>query len=274
MTISLNADNKRFHNGAQQYAAYLETPEGRLRSDLAFANLQDFLPARPKDSLCALDLGGGTGATAVRLAQLGIRVHLLDSSPAMLDLAKRAAQQAEVTDRVVLHHGDAAQLSNLFAAESFDVILCHNVLEYVDHPGAVLHAASRFLRDSSAILSVLARNRAGDVFKAAIQAGDLAAAENNLTAEWGTESLYGGRVRLFTSDCLRAMLTDASLQEIAERGVRVLSDYLPKRVSRDADYQRIFALERKLGGRPEYAAVARYTHSLSHRAGSVEEIGA
>jgi SAM-dependent methyltransferase len=267
------ADRERFQSGANQYAAYLETPEGRLRSDLAFANLQDFLP-QTKPSLCALDLGCGTGATAVRLARLGVHVTLLDSSAAMLDIAKGAAREAGVTDKVVLQHGDASQLANLFPTRSFDVILCHNILEYCDDPGAVLRGAARALRDSSAILSVLVRNQAGEVFKAAIQAGDLAAAKNGLTAEWGQESLYGGRVRLFTPDSLRAMLTEASLAAVAERGVRVLADYLPPRVSRSADYERILELERKLGSRPEYAAVSRYTQCLARRLSSVAEDGA
>ena len=112
----------------------------------------------------------------------------------------RSARQGkqEVADKVVLQRGDATQLANLFHTRSFDVILCHNILEYCEDPAAVLHGAARVLRDSSAILSILVRNQAGEVFKAAIQAGDLAAAEDNLTAEWGEESLYGGRVRLFT----------------------------------------------------------------------------
>jgi len=258
------AVNQRFQNGAQDYVAYLETPEGRLRTDLAFANLEDFLPrSQAEKSLCALDVGCGTGATAIRLARLGMHVTLLDSSPAMLDVAKRTAQEAGVTDKVVLQHSDATQLANLFHTRSFDVILCHNILEYCDDPGAVLRGAARALRDSSAMLSVLVRNRAGEVFKAAIQAGDLAVAENNLTAEWGQESLYGGRVRLFTSDSLQAMLKAASLAVIAERGVRVLADYLPSRISRSAEYERILKLERKLGSRPEYAAVARYTQCFA-----------
>ena len=274
MKTTAKADSERFQSGADQYAAYLETPEGRLRSDLTFANLQDFLPVQAKPSLCAFDLGCGTGATAVRLARLGIHVTLLDSSPAMLDIANRAAREAGVTDKVVLQHGDATQLANLFPTRLFDVILCHNILEYCDDPGAVLRGAARTLRDASAILSVLVRNQAGEVFKAAIQAGDLEATENGLTAEWAQESLYGGRVRLFTSDGLRAMLTEASLAAIAERGVRVLADYLPPRVSRSADYERIFELERKLGGRPEFAAVSRYTHCLARRVSSVAEDGA
>ena len=264
MNASGSADSERFQSDANKYAAYLETPEGRLRSDLTFANLQDFLSLRKsKNSLCALDLGCGTGTTAVRLAHLGIHVTLLDSSPAMLDIAKRAAREAGISEKIVLKHGDANQLANLLPMESFDVILCHNVLEYLDDPIAVLRGAARALRDSSAILSILARNRAGEVLKAAIQAGDLAVAENTLTAEWGQESLYGGRVRLFTPASLQTMMKAASLAVIAERGVRVLADYLPPRISRSAEYERILELERKLGSRPEYAAVARYTQCFA-----------
>jgi len=257
------ADSERFRSGANKYAAYLETFEGRLRSDLAFANLQDFLPPQPRPVVCALDIGSGTGATAVRLARLGIHVTLLDSSQAMLDIAKGVAKQAAVTDRIVLQHGDASQLANLFPTRSFDVILCHNVLEYCDDPVRVLSGTASALRDSSSILSVLVRNQAGEVFKAAMQTGDLAEATNSLTAEWGQESLYGSRVRLFTPASLQAMLQAASLGLIAERGVRVLADYLPSRISRSAEYDRIVELERKLGSSPQYAAVARYTQCFA-----------
>jgi S-adenosylmethionine-dependent methyltransferase len=262
------ADNERFQSGAYKYAAYLETPEGRLRADLAFGNLQDFLPLpRAEHSLCALDLGCGTGATPVRLARLGIHVTLLDSSAEMLDIAKSTAQEVGVTGMIALKHGDAAKLASLFPTESFDVILCHNILEYVDEPCAVLRSAASALRDPFSIISVLVRNQAGEVLKAAIKDGDLAATKHNLTAEWGQESLYGGSVRLFQSDSLRTMLKAASLEIIAERGIRVVADYLPSRVSREAEYERVFELERKLGSRPEFAAVARYKQYFANRPG-------
>jgi S-adenosylmethionine-dependent methyltransferase len=262
MKTPANIESDRFQSDAEKYAAYLETPEGRLRTDLAFANLQDFISMR-QGPLHALDVGCGTGASAIRLARLDIRVTLLDSSPAMLKIAKRSAEEASVTDKVVLQNGDASQLTSRFPAASFDVILCHNVLEFVDNPIAVLCAAAHALRDSSSILSVLARNRAGEVFKAALKEGDLAAAEKNLTSDWGQESLYGGRVQLFTSDSLQPMLKAASLGVIAERGVRVLADYLPPQISRTADYERILDLERKLSTRPEFTAVARYTQCFA-----------
>jgi S-adenosylmethionine-dependent methyltransferase len=263
-----NDELERFRAEAAKYAAYLETPEGRLRVDLAFANLQDFLPQATR-SLRALDLGCGTGAIGVRLARLGLQVTLMDASLPMLDFAERAAREAGVTERITLTHGDASQLATLFPAPSFDLILCHNVLEFVEDPCAVLRTAARALRGSSGMISVLVRNRPGEVLKAAILNGDLAAAERNLTAEWGDESLYEGRVRLFTAGSLQAILLESSLAVTAERGVRVMSDYLPPRVSRNDEYERILELERELGRRPEFAAVARYTHCLAHRAGPV-----
>lgn len=272
MKMTAKSDAERFLNGADKYAAYLTTPEGRLRLDLAFANLQEFLPpAQAAQPLRALDLGGGTGEIAVRLARLGVHVTLLDSSSSMLELARRAAQEARVTEMIAVENGDAAQAANLFPARSFDVVVCHNILEYVGDPTAVLNAAAKVMGGSSATMSILVRNQAGEVVNAAIQAGDLARAEQNLTAEWGHESLYDGSVRLFTATSLQAIVRAASLTVVAERGVRVISDYLPPQVCRSTEYERIFELERRLGRRPEFAAIARYAHYLVRRTSPVME---
>src|SRR5262249_29574118 len=134
-------------------------------------------------------------------------------------------------------------------------------LEFTDEPGGVLCGISQLMRESS-VFSLLVRTQAGEVWKAAIQGGDLAGAERSLAAEWGCESLYGGRVRLFTTERLDSMLGQAAFRTVAARGVRVISDYLPPAISFEAEYDRIFDLERKLGCRPEFAAAARYTQLL------------
>lgn len=260
-TAAKNESN-RFQSDAGKYAAYLETPEGQLRVELAFANLLDFLEPG-NDSLRVVDLGCGTGTTGVRLARLGFQVTLLDSSSGMLDLAQRAVQEARVADNVSLKLGDATRLSELFTTERFDVILCHNLLEFVEVPLDLLRGATRLMRKPSAILSLLVRNQAGEVMKAALQTGNLAAAEHKLTAEWGEESLYGGKVRLFSLEAMEAMLKDVSLTPTARRGVRVISDYLPAQISRSAEYERILELERKLGRRWEFFGIARYMQFLA-----------
>ena len=92
----------------------------------------------------------------------------------------------------------------------------------------MLRGVAGALRDSSAVLSVVVRNQAGEVLKSAIQAGDLAATENNLTAEWGLESLYGGRVRLFGVRQPPTYVESGVAGNAAERGVRVIADYAAK----------------------------------------------
>jgi S-adenosylmethionine-dependent methyltransferase len=256
----------RFHAGADHYAAYLETVEGRLRTDLTLANLLEFLSGSMQSrSLRILDLGCGTGNCGVRLARLGFHVTQLDSSTAMLDIAKRAAHDAGVLEAMEFMHADITQLTGAFPARWFDAVICHNVLEYLDNPSTALDAAVQVMQEHSAILSILVRNQAGEVLKAALLSADLAAAERNLEAEWGTESLFAGPVRLFTAEILETLLRRASLEVITKRGVRVVSDYLHPQICREAAYQHIFELESKLGRREEFAAIARYSHYLLRR---------
>ena len=137
----------------------------------------------------------------MRLAQLGLHVTLLHDVDADAGFRYVPHGKQELR-RELPKHGDAAQLANLLHG-SFDLIVCHNILQYVDDPCAVLRSAACASPDPSSIISVLVRNQAGEVLKAARQDGDLAATERNLTAEWGHESLYGGRVRLFTAESLK-----------------------------------------------------------------------
>jgi hypothetical protein len=70
------------------------------------------------------------------------------------------------------------------------------------------------------------------------------------------------------------MTKGASLAVAAERGVRVISDYLPPQISRREEYERIFELERKLGSRPEFAAVARYMQIIARYSNGSSSEGA
>lgn len=67
----------------------------------------------------------------------------------------------------------------------------------------------------------------------------------------------------------------ANLTVAAECGVCVISDYLPPEVCGREDCERIFAPERKLGSRPEFAAVAGDTQLIARHSctSSGEETG-
>jgi S-adenosylmethionine-dependent methyltransferase len=257
-------DASRFQN-ADKYADYLKTPSGRLRSELAWENLRRFLPSNTSKRR-ALDIGGGTGLASVQLAQMGYEVVLLDSSEEMLRIAREQVAPSDVPTRISFCHHDASRLSELFAAESLDFVICHNLLEFSDNPSAMVRGIANVLR-KDAVLSVLVRNRAGEVLKNAIKSRDWKIAVANLTAETVVDSLYQEPVRVFTLSEVRALLIRAGLEVVAEHGVRVFCDYVDLENLTDAAFSTIFEAESALGMRPEFAAIARYIQVIARRSG-------
>lgn len=264
------AEDERFESGASRYADYLQTVEGRLRLDLAWLNLlefirQNFASDTGETKRRALDVGGGTGALALRLTAEGWSVDVLDSSAAMLALASAAARRAGHSSHVSLHEGDAGRLGQIFEPGTFDLVACHNVLEYVEDPSAVVRAVGSAARRGG-LISLLARNRAGETMRAAVKSQDLDAARNALTAASVRESLYGGPAKLFDAESLGRLAADARLEVLATRGVRVVADYLPATLSNtEDDYRRLLDFEHTLGARTDFAAVARYTQLIARR---------
>jgi S-adenosylmethionine-dependent methyltransferase len=258
---------------AEKYAAYLKTPAGRLRSELAWENLRRFLPLDASKRR-ALDVGGGTGFASVELARMGCGVVLLDSSEQMLRIARRQAEACGVTPRISFCHAETGQLRELFAAESFDVVVCHNLLEYSEVPSTTVCDIAHVLRKNG-VLSVLVRNRAGEVLKDAVKSRDWKLATADLTADTAVDTLYGNRMRLFAPADLQGMLAGPGLEIVAEHGVRVFSDYLALVTPTDATYSQIFELESTLGALPEFFAIARYIQVIARRsrASSSEVIG-
>lgn len=195
---------------------------------------------------------------------MGYEVVLLDSSEQMLRIARQQAEACGVTPRISFCHAETGQLRELFAAESFDVVVCHNLLEYSEDPATTVCDIARVLR-MSGVLSVLVRNRAGEVLKDAVKSRDWKLATADLTADTVVDTLYGNRMRLFVPTDLQEMLARGGLEVVAEHGVRVFSDYLDLEAPPDATYSQIFELESTLGARPEFFAIARYIQLIARR---------
>jgi S-adenosylmethionine-dependent methyltransferase len=246
---------------AGKYSEYLRTFSGRLRSDLAWENLEGFLPD-PAGERRVLDLGGGTGAISVRLAKKGFQVVLLDSSEEMLGIARKEAESSRVAERIAFRQAEARQLHELFETQSFDVVVCHNLLEYVADPSSILSGISYALRKDG-IFSLLVRNRSGEVLKAAIKSPDLELVKDNLSAQTTVDSLYGKPVRLFDAAQVVQMLANANLGVVTECGVRVFSDYRDLADYGPETYRHLLELEFALGSQPAFAAVARYVQIIA-----------
>src|SRR6266508_3825850 len=126
-----------FDQRMPQWIDEQQTPWGRLKYALTRANLQRHLGHAP---LRILDAGGGNGVDAIPLAQDGHLLDLLDASPAMLAHAAASAAAAGITERMGIHEGEIIALGAQWPPATFDLVLCHNVLQYIPDAATFLDA--------------------------------------------------------------------------------------------------------------------------------------
>lgn len=237
-----------------------------LRTGVVWNALRGVLE-RSGGSLRVLDAGGGTGGFAVPLAELGHTVTVVDPSPDSLAALERRATDAGVSERVTALQGDLDTLGDVTDAGSFDLVLCHSVLEHVDDPVAAVRAVAAALRPGGTA-SIVAANRVAAVFARAL-AGHIDEAAQVLR---DADGRYGAgdavRRRLGTGE-LTALVGEAGLRVEAVHGVRVFADLVPSAlldgdsVATDA----LVALEAAVAERPEFRDVASALHVLATRTG-------
>jgi SAM-dependent methyltransferase len=210
------------------------------------------------DGRVVVDIGGGTGGFAVRVAGLGHRVAVVDPSPdALAALARRADEQG-VADRVTGQQGDLADLPGLVADGSVDLVLCHGVLGLVDDPTAALRTIGTTLRPAGVLSLLVGQHHAAVLARA--MAGHLAAARELL--EDGGET---SGERRFTADELSALLGDTGFSVQAVHAVRVFTDLVPSSLLElePGAAGSLLDLERAASTRPEYLTLAAQLHTVA-----------
>ncbi len=98
--------------------------------------------------LRALDVGCGTGHHLRRLVSRGFEAAGIDGSSEMLEEARRANRAVE------LHEADVEALP--FADQSFDLVLCIEVLRYLASPQRCIAEIARVLRPGGTCLATAA----------------------------------------------------------------------------------------------------------------------
>jgi SAM-dependent methyltransferase len=220
-------------------------------------------------ALRVLDVGGGSGGSAVPLARLGHEVTVVDPSADALATLQRRAQTAGVGERVRGLQGDGDLLHELplggtggdSGAGGYDLALCHAVLEVVDDPAATLREITRALRPGGQV-SIATANRAGAVLARALSGHPkeaLALLEDRDPAPGRTRP---ARRRFGPADLL-ALVEDAGLTPGEWRGVAVVADLLD--ASSGADPAAVRRLELALSAASPYRDVATGLHVLATR---------
>lgn len=209
--------------------------------------------------LDVVDVGGGTGGFAVRLASLGHRVAVVDPSPdALASLSRRAR---EVGQEVTGRQGDLSSLLDLCGPASADLVLCHGVLEVVDDPVAALAAIGEVLRPGGLLSLLVAQRHAAVIARA--MAGHFGQARALLEPAGEPTSVRSGR--RFTHDEVTAFLGEAGFGVVSLHAVRVFADLVPGALLElePGATAALVDLERAVSTRTEYLPLAAQLHLLA-----------
>jgi S-adenosylmethionine-dependent methyltransferase len=237
-----------------------------VRSSLVWDVLSEVVAARVtatgRPVLDIVDVGGGTGGLAVPFAALGHNVTVVDPSPDALAAAQRRA--AEAGARLSSVQGEAASLDSVAGPATADLVICHNVLEYVEEPADAMSAIARVLRPAATV-SVLASNAVAAVLHQAL-AGRFAEARRLLTdtvlADSGACS-----PRRFTLPELTALVEQAGLRAGEAHGLRIFGGLVPGALLEGdaAAAEALRALEAAAASTPPLRDIAAQLHVLGHR---------
>ena len=237
------------------------------RTAVVWAAVQRVLEQSGSDAGPAriLDIGGGTGGFAVRLAALGHRVTVVDPSPDALAALGRRAAESGVTDLVTGIQGDISDLGTGVGSlvdEPVDLVLCHGVLEVVPDPRAALTTLRDVLRPGGNLSLLVAQRHAAVVARA--MAGHFQQALALLDGH-DPVSRAGRR---FTRDELAGadgLLAGAGFEVAEVLGVRVFADLVPGSLLdlEPGATAALVELEQAVAKRSEYLTLATQLHVLA-----------
>ena len=256
------------------------------RSSLVWDVLADVIAARVAQSgrtaLDIVDVGAGTAGFAVSIASRGHRVTVVDPSPDALAAARWRAAESGVTLTEV--QGEAGDLPALVGepgtdgagagGNGADLVICHNVLEYVDSPDAALAAIARVLRPGGTV-SVLAANTVAAVLQRALAgkyAEALALLPSSATSGPVSSSAVSSSAgqappaaRRFTLPELTALIEGAGLRVGDAHGIRIFSSLLPGAGADLATVEALRELEDAAATCPPLRDIATRLHVLGSR---------
>ncbi|MER5346368.1 class I SAM-dependent methyltransferase [Streptomyces mirabilis] len=209
--------------------------------------------------LRVLDVGMGQGTQALRLARAGHQVTGLEQDAKMLAVAREAlaAEPEGIRSRVRLIEGDGRETGVHFLPGSFDVVLCHGVLMYVEEPDPLLAGLARMLAPGG-LLSLLVRNADALAMRPGLS-GDWAAT----LAAFDTDAYVnrlGLAVRADRLATLTSTLAGIGAALHAWYGVRVFTDTAPDGTPVPEDVETLLAAEERAGRTDPYRQVAALLH--------------
>ena len=242
--------------GAHFARKIYDSPKGAVRLAVLTRDLREWLPSvqQEQSALRVLDAGAGLGHMSEWLALQGYRVTVTDPSQEMLEHARaRLAQHALERPPCFIQ----ASLQTLPArGETYDLVICHAVLEWLADPAEALRCLRSLISDGGAI-SLAFYNRDALIYKNLIK-GQFRKIERNQLAGEGRRSLTPQQP-LDPRD-VASWAADAGLELKTETGIRVFHDYMHEPFKSQAPVDEVIERELLYSTHPAYRHLGRYLH--------------
>jgi ubiquinone/menaquinone biosynthesis C-methylase UbiE len=126
----------------------------RVYDAVTWRYVEPYVPV--ESDAVVLDAGGGTARWAIRMAEKGCKVVLMDSSEKMLRAAAKKVEAKGLQDRITLQKRNITNTG--YADETFDMVLCEHALFLFKEPDVAIRELKRVLKKNAALV-VSAQNR-------------------------------------------------------------------------------------------------------------------
>lgn len=198
-----------------------------------------------------LDFGSGEGITANHFAGKN-DVIAIEPSDEMLANAWKDYDYTQIV-------GDICKLFE-FEDETFDVVICHNVLEYIDDKAEVIKELARVLKKDS-FISIAKHNRPGRVMQMAVLLDDFEKANALLDGENSTASKFGA-IRYYEDKDI--VNWEPCLEIVDIFGIRTFWDLQQNQEKHDDEswQDKMIQLEVRVAKMPEYRDIAFFHHLI------------
>ncbi len=246
-----------------------EAPTSRLGAELAFRFLYRHLEDKIKrgGELDILDVGSGLGEVALRFAALGQKVTMLEPQACLLETAEERARQ-QLPDRTGYMRFLNERIENLEQCidDEFDVVICHETIEYVDDPLRAFNVITRVLKPRGT-LSLAFLNRYGLIMERVIVEGNINDAMETFEVDDFDTQLHHGRGRLYSDAEMKSLLEPLGYNIDGQYGLLVFSEFIDCSLFEDGDcFKGMLELEEKAGQEPHLKGVGKYVQLICSKA--------
>lgn len=198
-----------------------------------------------------LDFGSGEGITANHFAE--------KNAVFAVELSQDAINKRK-SDYYYQQKLGSIEVLDEFEDETFDIIFCHNVLEYVPNLDRYCKELSRVLKKGG-MLSIVKHNPAGRVMQMAALLNDFTETNSILDGENST-SLNFGTIQYYNAEDIPLFCPALSIQKTY--GIRTFWDLQQNQeIQSDSTWQKnMLAIETRVSTIKEYQNIAFFHHLL------------